>query len=191
VRSVRVRETQIGSSGAQREGSVQDCCASADGGRENDVTVTDEDVDRLVEAMDLVRASWISGHGEFVEGAPFRQAEDMTIFGPFGGSSPRPGDLSPEALAGAQAATSAQFHGGEGSCEVVRTIVEGDLVVLVMIERSTVMFEGRDAPHPWILRTTQIFRRADDQQWVRLHRHADPLILRRPLDATLDLLEDA
>jgi hypothetical protein len=155
------------------------------------VTVTDEDVDRLVEAMDLGRARWISGHGDFAEGAPFRQAEDMTIFAPFGGSSPRPGDLSPEALAAAQAATSAQFHGGEGSCEVVRTIVEGDLVVLVMIERSTVMFEERDAPHPWILRTTQIFRRADDQQWVRLHRHADPLILRRPLDATLDLLEDA
>jgi hypothetical protein len=155
------------------------------------VTVTDEDVDRLVEAMDLGRARWISGHGDFAEGAPFRQAENMTIFAPFGGSSPRPGDLNPEALAAAQAATSAQFLGGEGSCEVVRTIVEGDLVVLVMIERSTVMFEGRDAPHPWILRTTQIFRRADDQQWVRLHRHADPLILRRPLDVTLGLLEDA
>lgn len=99
--------------------------------------------------------------------------------------------MGDQALAAAQATTSAQFHGGEGSCEVVRTIVAGDLVVLVMIERSTVMFEGRDAPHQWILRTTQIFRRADEQQWVRLHRHADPLILRRPLDDTLKLLEDA
>jgi ketosteroid isomerase-like protein len=152
------------------------------------VTVTDEDVDRLIEAMDMARARWISGRGEFAEGAPFRQADDMTIFGPFGGPSPQ---LSPESLATAQAATSAQFHGGEGSCEVVKTIVEGDLVVLVMIERSTVMFEGRDTPHPWVLRTTQIFRRADDQQWIRLHRHADPLVIRRPLDATLEVLEDA
>jgi hypothetical protein len=155
------------------------------------VEVTDEEVQRLIEAMDLGRARWISGHGELSEGAPFRQADDMTIFAPFGGSSPRPGDLSPGALAAAQAATSAQFHGGEGSCEVVRTIVAGDLVVLVMIERSTVMFEGRDAPHPWILRTTQVFRRDDEHQWVRLHRHPDPLILRRTLDATLELLEDA
>jgi hypothetical protein len=155
------------------------------------VDVTDEEVQRLIQAMDLGRARWISGHGEFFADAPFRQADDMTIFAPFGGSSPRPGDLSPEALAAAQAATSAQFHGGEGSCEVVRTIVAEDLVVLVMIERSAVMFEGRDAPHPWILRTTQVFRRDDEQRWVRLHRHADPLILHRSLDATLELLEDA
>jgi hypothetical protein len=211
ARSVQPDRAQIGSSGAQPDGTVTLVRTEGDEGsslpfkkgrretggprrmatRGQEVAVTDDEVQRLIEAMDLVRARWISGDGEFSEDAPFRQADDMTIFGPFGGSSPRPGDLSPEALAAAQAATSAQFHGGEGSCEVVRTIVEGDLVVLVMIERSAVMFEGRDAPHPWILRTTQIFRRADDQQWVRLHRHADPLILRRPLDATLDLLEDA
>jgi ketosteroid isomerase-like protein len=155
------------------------------------VEVTAEEVQRLIEAMDSGRARWINGQGELSADAPVRQADDMTIFAPFGGSSPRSGDLSPEALADAQAATSAHFHGGEGSCEVVRTIVAGDLVVLVMIERSTVMFDGRDAPHPWILRTTQVFRRDDEQRWVRLHRHADPLILRRSLDATLELLEQA
>jgi hypothetical protein len=152
------------------------------------MSVTEEEVQDLIAAMDLGRARWISGRGELSEDAPFRQADDMTIFGPFGGPSP---DLSPEALAAGQAAISALlFHGGDGTCEVVRTIVAADLVVLVMIERSSVMFEGREAPHPWILRTTQIFRRTDGQ-WVRLHRHADPLILRRSLDATLELLETA
>jgi hypothetical protein len=154
------------------------------------MSVTDQDVRDLIELMDRGRDDWIHGRGEFSEAAPFRQAGDMTIFGPFGGPGPRPGQLTPEELAARQAAVSAQFHGGDGSCEVVRTIVEGDLVVLVLIERSSVMFEGRDAPHPWILRTTQVFRRAGDQ-WVRLHRHADPLIVPRPLDATLALLEGA
>jgi hypothetical protein len=150
--------------------------------------VADEEVQELIALMDMGRARWVSGHGEFSEDAPFRQADDMTIFGPFGGPSP---DLSPEALAAGQASISALFHGGDGSCEVVNWIVESDLVVLVMIERSTVMFEGRDAPHPWVLRTTQVFRRIDER-WVRLHRHADPLINRRNLDATLALFgEDA
>jgi ketosteroid isomerase-like protein len=155
------------------------------------MSVSDEDLQSLIALMDLGRARWINGQGEFSKAAPFRQADDMTIFGPFGGPGPRPGELTPEALAAAQAAMSAQFfHGGDGSCEVVKTVVEGDLVVLVMIERSTVMFEGRALPHPWILRTTQIFRRTDDG-WVRLHRHADPLMKLRPLEATLALLDDA
>jgi hypothetical protein len=67
---------------------------------------------------------------------------------------------------------------------------EGNVVVLVMIERNEVMFEGRDGPQPWVLRTTQVFRRSD-RSWVRLHRHADPLILLRSLDSTLDLLKGA
>jgi ketosteroid isomerase-like protein len=73
---------------------------------------------------------------------------------------------------------------------VIRTIVEGDLVVLVMIERNEVTFDGRDGPHPWVLRTTQVFRRSD-RTWVRLHRHANPLMVLRSLDSTLDLLDGA
>lgn len=41
---------------------------------------------------------------------------------------------------------------------------------------------------PRTLRTTQAFRR-DGDRWVRLHRHADPLLGRRSLEATLALLE--
>ena len=33
-------------------------------------------------------------------------------------------------------------------------------------------------PQPWVLRTTQVFERRNGA-WVRLHRHADPLIDRR------------
>jgi hypothetical protein len=57
-----------------------------------------------------------------------------------------------------------------------------------MIERNQVTFEGRTELREWTLRTTQVFRR-DGSRWVRLHRHADPLLGRRSLEATLALLE--
>jgi ketosteroid isomerase-like protein len=156
--------------------------------KERRMSVTDQDLRDLYSALDQGRNRWINGQGEFVADSPVRQADDMTIFGPFGGPGPPPNALSPEELAAGQAAMSARFHGGEGSNELVKTIVEGDLVVVVLIERSAVMFEGHDAPHPWELRTTQIFRR-DGERWVRLHRHADPLLVPRSLEATLRLLD--
>jgi ketosteroid isomerase-like protein len=72
----------------------------------------------------------------------------------------------------------------------VQTIVEGDLVVVAMIERSTVTFQALDDRQPWVLRTTQVFRKTPDG-WLRLHRHADPLIGPRSLPATLALLDGA
>jgi hypothetical protein len=154
------------------------------------MSITDEDLQELVDEMDRGRARWISGVLDFAADGSFRQADGMTIFPPFGGEGPRPGEVTAEQLAARQAIGASMFRGGTGSCEVINTIVEGDLVVLVMIERSEVMFEGREHPHPWILRTTQVFRRSDGI-WFRLHRHADPLIVLRPLDATLQLLEGA
>ena len=154
------------------------------------MVVTDDEVRELIEEVDRGRDRWINGRTEeFLSGARVNQADDMTIFGPFGGPGPRPGEVSPEELLARQAAMSSQFGGGSGSVEVVKTIVEGDLVVLVLVERNDVMFPGHDTSHPWTLRTTQVFRRTNDR-WLRLHRHADPLILHRSLDETLSLLEE-
>jgi ketosteroid isomerase-like protein len=71
--------------------------------------------------------------------------------------------------------------------EVIKTIVEGDMIVVVGIERSVVSFEGEAEPHPWVLRSTQVFRK-DTNSWVRLHRHADPLISCRSVSDTIALL---
>jgi hypothetical protein len=76
------------------------------------------------------------------------------------------------------------FHGGTGTAEVVATMAASDLAVLVMVEPSHVRSDGHDEPRPWILRTTQVFRR-DGDRWVRLHRRADPPITRRSLAGTL------
>jgi hypothetical protein len=150
--------------------------------------VTDDDINELVEAMDRGRDAFIHGGLEWeAPGVPMQQAEDMTIFGPFGGIGPR--GIAPVAVIETQKSLAARwFKGGTGDCELVRAFFEGDLAVLVMIERNEVNFEGHDKALRSVLRTTQVFRKQDDR-WIRLHRHADPLAHYRDLDATLALLE--
>jgi hypothetical protein len=146
------------------------------------VTISDEQVDQLLESLDRGRQAWITGVvGAGQGGLDALQDDDMTIFGPWGGDVGRgPG------LPDRQRAVASLFHGGVGHIEVVKTIIEGDLVILVLIERNEVEVEGVDGPQPWILRTTQVFDRRDGV-WVRLHRHADPLIDRRSPDDTFAL----
>lgn len=145
--------------------------------------ITDDDVRKLVDALERDRQDWIDGRFEPV-GNGLVQADDMTIFGPFGGDLGRNG---PELMA-RQRRASAQFAGGTGRCELLKAVPSGDVVVLVMLEHNVVRFAGSDAPQRWVLRTTQVFRR-DGDRWLRLHRHADPLIHPRPLPETLALLD--
>jgi hypothetical protein len=146
--------------------------------------ISDLQIQELVQALDAERQAWIEGRFDPDASGSMIQAADMTIFGPFGGEA---GPGGPEMRA-RQKSVNANFRGGSGQCEVVRSIAADDLLVLVMIERNQVTFEGRAEPHAWALRTTQVFRR-DVNRWIRLHRHADPLLSRRSLDATLALLE--
>lgn len=106
--------------------------------------ITDEDVEGLVEALNTGREAWISGRiGSSADGSII-QDEDMTLFAPFGGEVIRGlGDLQPR-----QQRAVSQFQGGTGTSEVVKTIVVGDVVIVVMVDRDDVRFEGRDEPHP-------------------------------------------
>jgi ketosteroid isomerase-like protein len=143
--------------------------------------ISEDDIRDLVEAFDRGRDAWIHGRLEFAAEGFVEQAHDMSIFGPFGGYGQGLDDISPR-----QEAIVRQFRGGHGTCELLRVITEGDLVIVIMVERNEVLFEGRDEPQPWVLRTTQVFRR-DGKRWLRLHRHADPLANYRSMDQTLEL----
>src|SRR5206468_3214404 len=103
--------------------------------------------------------------------------EDMTIFGPFAGPSPR---MPMSKLLPLQQTASSQFAFGTTTFEVVNTIVAGDVAVLVLIERNEVRLAGSSDTQPWVLCTTQVFRLDEERGWLRLHRHADPLIRHRP-----------
>lgn len=137
------------------------------------MAISDTDVEELLDALDRGRAAWISGQLGLGPGLDAEQDPDMTIFGPWGGEAGRGAGLPDR-----QKAMASLFHGGTGSSEVVKTIVSGDVVVVVLIERNEVIVEGQADPQPWVLRTTQVLERRDGT-WVRLHRHADPLIDRR------------
>jgi hypothetical protein len=148
--------------------------------------IQDPEIVRLVEELDLARDAWIHGRTEKAGTEIMVQADDMTIFGPFGGELVQNGPVLEER----QAALSARFHGGTGKSEVVGVMRSGDLVVLVLVERSEVMFDGHTIPQRFVLRSTQVFRK-DGERWLRLHRHADPLINRRSFEAGIALAAGA
>lgn len=145
----------------------------------------DDDLQKVVRELNRGGVAWVNGRPEAFGTDYMTQAPDMTIFGPFGGDV---STNSPE-LEARQALISAKFQSGTAEYELRKAMVSGDLLVLVMIERCEVTFEGHSQPQPWVLRTTQVFQR-DGDRWLRLHRHADPLIKRRSFDDTLALAAD-
>lgn len=150
------------------------------------MSVTDSDIAELAELLDRGRDAWIHGRPQWEDPAsPMAQADDATIFGPFGGIAPT--GRAPTVRPDVQRQIASLFCGGSGSTEVVRTIFEGDLLVVVYIDRSTVQFGDGDEG-PWVLRVTEVFSKQPNK-WVRLHRHADPLVHYRDLAATRDLME--
>jgi ketosteroid isomerase-like protein len=151
------------------------------------MSISEPDIAELAELLDQGRDAWIHGRLQWEEEAShIAQADDATIFGPFGGIAPR--GLAPRVRPEVQRQIASNFNGGSGSTEVIRAIVEGDLVVVVVyVDRSSVRFDQDEPEGPWILRVTEVFRKESDR-WVRIHRHADPLVQFRDLVATRKLL---
>lgn len=121
--------------------------------------ITQDDVHALVAEVDAGRQRWISGALGSNGAGAIEQDRDMTRFGPFGGEAVR-GTVE---LAGRQARAVSRFRGGRGRTELVKSIIVGEIVVLVLIERNQVTFEGLDTEHPWVLRVTEVFERRGDR----------------------------
>src|SRR5689334_9405670 len=129
--------------------------------------ISSGDLDRLMRALEREAQAFLTG--DFGGDPGFTQAEDMTIFGPFGGPAP---SMPASELVALQRNASSQFEYGTTTFEPVTRIVSDDLVVLVQIERNEVRLAGASEFQPWVLRTTQAFRLDGEGQWWRLHRHA-------------------
>ena len=142
------------------------------------MSVNDDEVRALLAQLDEGRQSWIDGKLAVGAGFDVEQDEDMTIFGPFGSLFRGTAEL-----AGRQDRAASLFSGGSGHCEVIKTIVADGVVVVIQVERSEAHVQRSQEAQPWVLRTTQVFERRGDR-WVRLHRHADPLIELRPPELT-------
>ena len=98
-------------------------------------------------------------------------ARDFTLMSPFGGKPTRGADLSEERWVAI-----ARFfrNGRDSSLDLVHAYRSADMVVLAAIERTHVEVGGL-APQNWALRVTLVFRKEEDR-WLLVHRHADPLV---------------
>src|SRR5262245_52829567 len=144
---------------------------------------SDPIVQELLAQAVASQRQWVSGSSQ-PAAANMAHAATFTIFGPFGGPSPVGWN---EEMAQAQAATARQFQGGTSDIQLVQSHVSDSLIVLITIERNQVRFAGQEGLRKWELRVTQVYQR-DGTTWKVVHRHADPLVARRDLPETLELL---
>ena len=140
---------------------------------------TGQDVlDELLARIERDHVAWINGDSSGYE----FQDETSTILGAFGGVG-----IGASMATVGQRRVVAMFEAGTGSVELLNGGVSGDVAWLTMVERAMVTFAGRTEPVRWDLRVTEVFERRDGT-WVRVHRQADPLVDRHPLDVVLGLL---
>jgi ketosteroid isomerase-like protein len=128
----------------------------------------DDSVSALAQRSATANAALVRGD---IDGylALIEHSQDYVLMAPFGGPPTHGFDTSSEARAG----MSRFFRAGSFNQEVVSSYASHDLAVLVTIERVRAEIGGL-AEQDWVLRVTQVFRRADGQ-WQLAHRHADPL----------------
>jgi hypothetical protein len=136
-------------------------------------------IDQLFDQCKRDHQRWINGD----PGGYRFETDDATLMGAFGGLVVGTATATPR-----QQGRVSQFESGEGDIELVASGVAGSLAWLVMIERASVRFAGRDTPSRWELRVTELFRSHDDR-WIRIHRHADPLVDLHTLDDVTSLLD--
>jgi ketosteroid isomerase-like protein len=108
-------------------------------------------------------------------------ADDFSLVSPFGGWTVGGFDSSPERLN----EMAAYFTSATTSLEVIATYASADMIVLVVVERQHGTVGGL-APQDWSLRVTLVFRR-NGAAWELVHRHADPLVQRIPLNTLAGL----
>ena len=136
-----------------------------------------EVVDQLLARCRADHAAWING-----DASPYGLPDDGTIMGAFGGV----GHGGVQA-ADRQRAVASLWEAGTGDVELVAGGIAGGVAWLVMTERASVRFVGRRDSVRWDLRVTELFRRSGGD-WIRFHRHADPLVDVHALDEVLALV---
>ncbi|HEU4764975.1 MAG TPA: nuclear transport factor 2 family protein [Candidatus Eisenbacteria bacterium] len=124
---------------------------------------------------------WEAAQDEFINGDDTAWKKhvsakgDATILGAFGGY-----EAGAEVLPRFDWAAS-QYEPSKAvkRIEYLTRFVSDDLAVTVAIERDRARVKGRAEPIEQALRATQVFR-WENGSWKLVHRHADPLLQRKP-----------
>ena len=139
-----------------------------------------DEIAALIKQTEAADHAWVNGLWDGGYGALLSTADDVSIFGPFGGSASRGAAWAERAAIAVK-----QFRNGRWSLNLVSHHASGDLLVLVMVAEQSADIAGR-TEQPWSLRVTQVYRR-EDGDWKVVHRHADPLVSPRSMDQALQL----
>ena len=127
-----------------------------------------QNLDEFVASAEEAADAWVRGDlHRYLD--LVHHARGFTLLAPTGGPASRHEDR-----AGELREWESSFAGGEATLEHVMTHAWGDTVVLVAIERQ----HGRIGDRPdqdLSLRVTHVYRRTGDE-WLLVHRHADPLV---------------
>ena len=134
---------------------------------------------------------WEKAQSRFINGDPTLWKQhashraDVTILGGFGGY----GEKGWDAVGARYDWASSQYksRGATMKVEYLSVVVSGDLAFTVGVERQDgARVSGQQDPGRRALRATQVFRR-EDGAWKLMHRHADPLIEKEVLAASVAL----
>ena len=122
----------------------------------------------------------------FVTGDPgpamllFSRRDDVTLANPWGPAATGWPEVSRTLEAAA-----ARFRSGHVAAFDVRSeFATDDVAWYHEVERGQAMLGGRSELEDFALRVTSIYRR-EDGEWRIALRHADPIVVPRPPDATL------
>ena len=138
-----------------------------------------DDFQQIVKQVETARHHYHAG-----DPAPYKalwsHTDDVTVLGAVGAYAKGWGQVGPR-LDG----VAAHFREGRGwSLEPLAMGRSGDLAYTVHLERSEVRVAGRDEWSPVALRVTRIYRR-EEGTWKIIHHHADAIMERIEVTATL------
>ena len=136
--------------------------------------------DHALDAYDESLQEYVSGRAA-PQMALWSQREDVTLCNPIGPPVRGPANVVAAASAPSRMMSDGTFHGAE---EISR-VVSDDLGVVVRIERGATHLNGGPDLMPYELRVTLVFRREVDG-WKVIHRHADNVIMARPVESAFD-----
>jgi len=129
--------------------------------------------EELMATAELANREMVRGNAQPLKEL-YSHSEDVTVLGGFGGFERGWIEVEPRLDWAAS-----QFADGDFSQQVVSSIVESDLAMIVTIERYEARVAKEQAKTHDELRVTQVFRR-ENGQWRLVHRHGDPLVQKRP-----------
>jgi len=129
--------------------------------------VTEDIIAKLARESELGNAALLRGDVDTYLGF-IKLAQDFTLMSPFGGQ-PSKGGYTKEQWQ----EIGSFFRNGTLRQELVQGYSSADMAALVVIEHCRGEVGGLPM-QDWGLRVTLVYRREDDE-WLLVHRHADPL----------------